>query len=82
MLAVLSWAPARAAYPMTSTVGLFVSIAASNVHVALETLILQAVPMMKGMLNFTRPFHDRQLRPTVQPRKIKVKMTAAGIDGR
>ena len=38
--------------------------------------------MMKGMLNFTRPFHDFQLRPKVQPRKIKVKITAAGIDGR
>jgi hypothetical protein len=38
--------------------------------------------MMKGMLNFTRPFQDLQLRPKVQPRKIKVKMTAAGIDGR
>jgi len=45
-------------------------------------LVLQKVPMMNGMQNFTRPFHDRQLNPKVQPRKIKVKMTAAGMDGR
>jgi hypothetical protein len=45
-------------------------------------LVLQKVPTMNGMQNFTRPFHDLQLRPRVQPRKIKVKMTAAGIDGR
>jgi hypothetical protein len=38
--------------------------------------------MMNGVQNFTRAFHDLQLRPKVHPRKINVKITAAGMDGR